>query len=132
MQPEKYPDTPFFVPRINCVQRTTCSMYFLKVFRLIPCFRIRSICLMLLSVRYALISALSSRVSLSRLPGFLPDFLLLAAIPSRIRWTVTSRSFSARSNSTVIRSRMIKSMVRAVIESFRFRQSSFTVSIRST
>ena len=80
------------------------SIYFFNVFLLILYLFIKSICFMLRSVRNFLISFSNSGDILSSCPCLRPDFLVLAAIPSFIPFTVISLSCSARSSSTRINS----------------------------
>ena len=80
------------------------SIYFFNVFLLILYLFIKSICFMLRSVRNFLISVSNSGDILSSCPCLRPDFLVLAAIPSFIPFTVISLSCSARSSSTRINS----------------------------
>ena len=75
---------------------------FFSVFLLILYLFIKSICFILLSVRNFFISSSSSGDILSSCPVLRPDFLLLAAIPSFIHFTVIFLSCSARINSSII------------------------------
>ena len=60
-----------------------------------------NLCVILLSLKYLIISAFRLSVSLSNVPVFLPCFLLLASIPFLILLINILRSCSALSSSTI-------------------------------
>ena len=98
------PYTPICIPKegcyISCTPLHNCNsitifiyslpslaraMYFFKVFLLILCFFIKSICFMLRSFKNNCISVFNTSYILSSFPTGLPLFLSLALIPSLMR-----------------------------------------------